>query len=245
MGENSKRLSLAGAVMASVLAFAGPASAQNWSGFYVGGSAGYGWGKADTNIEPIGPVPTVVDPSTLKPRPNGGLLGLQAGYNWQNGNLVFGAEADISRTGMKDTDKTSNFAVDGVPADPGSRMSSKQEIDWLGTLRARLGYVTASNWLIYGTGGLAWGRVKDKATVEFPTIAYPTSESNARSGWAAGAGVEWAMSRAASLRFEYLHYDLGSSSDRASPVPPGPPFVTKYTWDAKGNLLRAGVNFRF
>jgi outer membrane immunogenic protein len=245
MGSNNKRFRLAGAALASFLAFAGPASAQNWSGLYVGASAGYGWGKADTSIEPIGAPPTVVSPSTLKPRPSGSLLGLQAGYNWQNGNLVFGAEADISRTGMKDADRTSNFSVNGVPAAPGSRMSSKQDIDALGTLRARLGYAAAGNWLVYGTGGLAWGRVKNNANVEFPGLAYPASESNARSGWTAGAGAEWAMSRATSLKFEYLHYDLGSSSDSGSPVPPGPPFVTKYTWDAKGNLLRAGVNFRF
>jgi opacity protein-like surface antigen len=64
-------------------------------------------------------------------------------------------------------------------------------------------------------------------------------------GWAAGAGMAWAMSGSVSLKLEYLHYDLGSASDRGSSVPPISAFVTKYNWEAKGNLLRAGVNFRF
>jgi outer membrane immunogenic protein len=157
---------------------------------------------------------------------------------------VFGAEADIALSGMKDTHRTSNFTVDGVPPPAGSTISAKQEIDWLGTLRARLGVAPANNWLIYGTGGPAWGRVKDKADSFFPNTSYPGSETNTRFGWAAGAGAEWAMSRTASIKFEYLHYDLGSSSHRAPPVSPSP-FVQKYTSDAKGNLLRAGVNFRF
>jgi hypothetical protein len=52
------------------------------------------------------------------------------------------------------------------------------------------------------------------------------------------------MSKAYSVKFEYLHYDLGHSSDTSNGSTPAP-FQTKFRWDAKGNLLRAGVNFRF
>jgi len=244
MHASMKRLALAGGVLACVLPFASPASAADWGGFYGGGSLGYGWGKADTSFKVDGPIPTPLDPSTLTPKPKGGLLGVQVGYAWQSGNLVYGAEADFSLSGMKDKDKTAHFTAGGPPP-PGSKMESKQEIDWLSTLRARLGYAPAGDWLIYGTGGPALGHIKSKATLESPFIGYPGSESGTRWGWTAGAGAEWAMSRAASFKFEYLHYDLGSASDRGNPVPSGPPFQTKYVWDAKGNILRAGVNFRF
>ena len=123
-------------------------------------------------------------------------------------------------------------------------MSSKQEIDWLVTLRARLGYVPEENWLVYATGGPAWGKVSNKGSVGNDILLFKGSDSTTNIGWTAGAGAEWAMSRAYTVKFEYLHYDLGQSSDISNGSPAGA-FQTKFRWDAKGNLLRAGVNFRF
>jgi outer membrane immunogenic protein len=53
----------------------------DWSGFYIGANAGYGW------VEDSGP--------------KGFVGGGQLGYNWQVGRLVLGVEGDIQYTDMK------------------------------------------------------------------------------------------------------------------------------------------------
>jgi outer membrane immunogenic protein len=74
----------------------------DWAGFYFGGHVG---GAADGD--------------------NDFLSGLQLGHNWQNGNLFYGAEGDIS------------FGDDTV-----------------GTIRGRLGFA-GPTWALYGTAGVA------------------------------------------------------------------------------------------
>jgi outer membrane immunogenic protein len=89
---------------------------------------------------------------------NGVIGGLQFGYNYQFGSYLAGIEADIQATGQRGT---SNFAVNtGLVTTPPTTLvgSDSEKLDWLGTLRGRLG-VTVDRWLAYGTGGLAYGRV--------------------------------------------------------------------------------------
>src|ERR1700681_650888 len=70
----------------------------NWTGFYIGGNAGYSWGRSNTDVSyfntatgtPIVPPPGSVTSSSFNM--NGGIAGGQAGYNWQTGNYVLGAE---------------------------------------------------------------------------------------------------------------------------------------------------------
>jgi outer membrane immunogenic protein len=245
VSANSKRFSLAGAALACVLPFAGSASAADWGGFYGGGSLGYGWGKAETSMDARGAGAGGLnyDNSPPNPHPKGALLGAQAGYNWQTGRFVVGAEGDASWTGMSDKKKESPFVFGGITIADGA-MTAKQEIDWLVTLRARLGYVAENNWLVYATGGPAWGKVSNKGSVGNGFLMFKGSDSSTNFGWSAGAGAEWAMSKAYSVKFEYLHYNLGQSSDISNGSPAGA-FQTKFRWEAKGNLLRAGVNFRF
>ncbi len=243
MGANNKRLGLAGAALACVLPFAGSASAADWSGAYVGGNLGYGWGEADTKFDGLPPGSGTIG-SVPTPKPKGVLVGAQAGYNWQNGNLVYGAETDFSLTGMSDKKSKSPFLFNGAPV-PGSTLSSKQDIDWIATLRARLGVAPADKWLLYGTGGIAWVRLTDKGVAQSPFVKYAPSDTGTKVGWAAGVGAEWAMMTQVSLKFEYLHYDLGHTTAVGNPNPPNPPFQTRARWDSKGDLLRAGVNFRF
>ena len=62
----------------------------NWSGFYIGGNVGYGWGDADTSFNPLPSAAAFVNlaPTTLGPDPQGVVGGVQAGYNWQAGNSL-------------------------------------------------------------------------------------------------------------------------------------------------------------
>lgn len=139
----------------------------NWAGFYVGGNLGYQWGKV-TN-------------SSINP--SGVAGGVQGGYNWQNGQMVFGAETDIQISGADDTFAPYKFSN-----------------PWFGTLRGRIGY-SFNNIMPYVTGGLAYGSVK----AENGSL----SESKTQLGWTLGVGAEVGLTPNWSAKVEYLYMDLG------------------------------------
>ncbi|MEI7805413.1 MAG: outer membrane protein [Hyphomicrobiales bacterium] len=141
----------------------------NWTGPYVGGNLGYQWGSTTHN-------PT--NPSGLEG-------GLQAGYNWQSGQFVFGGETDIQISGADDTFAPWKFSN-----------------PWFGTLRGRAG-VALNNILFYGTFGLAYGGVKGEVA--------GLAESKSHIGWTAGGGMEVGLTPNWSAKAEYLYIDL---SDR-------------------------------
>ncbi|MBC7282157.1 outer membrane protein [Hoeflea sp.] len=160
----------------------------DWTGLYAGGSIGYGWGDTDW-VYTLGG-------ATAHHSTDGLIGGVQAGYNWQMQNIVLGAELDILASG-----------INGSTACPNPAFACESEIDWLGTARVRAGFA-ANNWLFYGTGGVAAGDVTIQ-TVN-PALAVPVNgSSETLVGWAAGAGVEWGFLPNASIKAEYMYYDLG------------------------------------
>lgn len=143
---------------------------NSWMGPYIGGNLGYGWGTV-----------------TNAPQdPSGVLGGLQAGYNFQSGQIVLGIEGDIQLTGADDTFAAWKFSN-----------------PWFGTLRGRLGY-TFNNVLLYGTGGLAFG------TLKVETGGF--SESQTSAGWTVGVGAEYAINQNWSAKVEYLYVDLSEKN---------------------------------
>lgn len=147
-----------------------PMSGYNWSGFYAGGNAGYEWGNITNNGA----------------SPYGVLGGLQAGYNWQSGAFVFGAETDIQASDAHDTFAPWKFSN-----------------PWFGTLRARAGYAF-NNILFYGTAGLAYGDIN--------VDSGGLSESHTNLGWTGGVGMEVGFAPNWSAKVEYLYMDLSNSS---------------------------------
>jgi len=147
-----------------------PASVYNWSGVYAGLNLGYGWGKV----------------TNTGANPSGILGGGQIGVNWQSGQFVYGAEADIQASGADDT-----FA--------GYKFSNP----WFGTVRGRAGYAI-NNILLYGTLGLAYGDLRGDfaGAVETHTMA----------GWTGGVGAEVGLAPAWSVKGEYLYMDLADRS---------------------------------
>jgi outer membrane immunogenic protein len=143
-----------------------------WQGPYVGANLGYQWGGINNNA---------ADPSGIAG-------GVQAGYNVQYGQIVFGGETDLQVSGADDTFAPWKFSN-----------------PWFGTLRARAG-VAMSNVMFYGTVGLAYGTLKMQNTLT------TVSESHTSAGWAGGAGMELALMGNWTARAEYLYVDLNSSS---------------------------------
>jgi outer membrane immunogenic protein len=147
--------------------YSAPASYYNWGGLYAGINAGYGWGHV-TNSS--------IDPS-------GVFGGGQAGYNWQTGQFVLGAETDIQASAADDTFAPWKFSN-----------------PWFGTLRGRAGYAL-NNILFYGTGGLAYGGLTGQLN--------GLEENKTLVGWTAGLGMEVGFNQKWSAKAEYLYMDLG------------------------------------
>jgi outer membrane immunogenic protein len=147
-----------------------PLNAYSWAGPYLGGNLGYAWGSVDNN-------PT---------SPSGVSGGVQAGYNWQSGPLVFGVEGDLEATGSDDRFAPWKFSN-----------------PWFGTVRGRVGYAI-SNVLFYGTGGLAFGELRGETLGGL-------SESHTNAGWTAGVGAEYGFAPNWSAKIEYLYVDLSDS----------------------------------
>jgi outer membrane immunogenic protein len=248
-----KVLGLAGAG----LLFAGPALAADmgtptykgpvravplftdWSGFYFGANAGFGWGASDT---PIGYDATASKSGTdTFPafQPKGGFGGGQVGYNWQNGHLVFGVETDFQGSGISD-----NFSGEALS---GSRkIAAKDNLDWFGTARGRAGYAFDSA-LVYFTGGLAYGQLDQRIDV-VPFNPGDTSafvqRNGMRTGFVVGGGIEYAFNPAWSIKGEYQFIDLGSANLTGfNPQLNSPRFTSDI--DNTFHTFRIGVNYRF
>lgn len=144
-----------------------PPPGFSWVGPYFGLNLGYQFGA----VSHLG-----IDPS-------GFVGGGQAGYNWQFGRFVFGAETDIQLSGAEDTFAAYKFAN-----------------PWFGTLRGR-GGIALDNVLLYGTAGLAYGGGR----LDFAGLR----ESQTHVGWTAGLGIEVAFTPHWSAKAEYLYVDLG------------------------------------
>ena len=123
----------------------------DWTGFYIGLNGGYSWGNS-SNTFTAGTLPV----TTASQHMNGWVFGGQAGYNWQMSQWLFGLETDIQGSGIKGT---ATQALTPALFDATSTAVTKP-IDWFGTVRGRLGVLATPQWLLYATGGLAYGQTK-------------------------------------------------------------------------------------
>jgi outer membrane immunogenic protein len=116
-----------------------------------------------------------------------------------------------------------------------------QELPWFGTVRGRIGYAQAG-WLLYATGGYAYGRVDTNATAIAGPVSAQLTTSEIAGGWTAGAGAEMLLTPSWSVKVEYLYADLGRVTNSFPIV--GLPTVNDST-HVNFNVVRAGANFRF
>ncbi|HEY6832535.1 MAG TPA: outer membrane beta-barrel protein [Pseudolabrys sp.] len=223
----------------------------NWSGLYVGGNIGYGWGRnsdPDTATSaPAGFLALIPELGGGAPnvQPKGLIGGGQIGYNWMiSPNLVAGLVADFQGSGLKDS-ATNTTPVVMIPGETVSKSNSAQ-IEWFGTARAKLGWAQ-NNWLLYATGGLAYGRVETSGSANLGgllTLSSTGSDSTTKIGWAAGAGLDYGITRNWTIGAEYLYVDLGDTSYTASaPAPLGLSLTT--TNHIAAQIARMTVNYKF
>ncbi|WP_457797140.1 outer membrane protein [Methylocystis sp. S23] len=260
-----------------------------WTGFYVGLNAGGTWANSNTistgvgNLQFCSPAQgcgggfevaaaSAAGATGVIAANNGGgfIGGGQIGYNYQFYNsLLVGIEADIQ--GVASSGSAVSYAtiapVPGFAANSVSSVASvSRSIDYIGTVRGRLGWLATPTLLIYGTGGLAYGGVNSNTGIfqglNGPSAGIATAWASAgafsdtRVGWTAGGGVEWMFWPNWSAKVEYLYYDLGNvtySGILADPIlapAPGQPatfFLNAWRTTTRfdGNIVRAGVNYHF
>jgi len=270
-----KRLLLAGLAfsvlimpaMAADMPLKAPPPPPTWTGLYWGvnvgwiGSSQYNITNTgtDTGLGGLGTALALgVIPRSITVSHSGMFGGGQIGYNWQiDPSWVWGVEADFQGTTANGSTGTVS-QVGGVLFPDTITTVYKYELDDLGTVRARFGWLSSPNLLWYGTGGLAYGQTKLSSSVQCPlglppcfsTSATATSSTHTSVGWTAGAGVEWKLSPVWSVKAEYLYAELGSQSNTIAytygPLVGGPfnSSLTSTVQREHDNIVRFGVNYK-
>jgi high affinity Mn2+ porin len=202
-------------------------SVYDWSGLYFGSHVGYGAGSGRASVQEASAPTTVSNLHRL-----GGLYGgLHIGFNYvRPSHILLGGEADISFPNYLGADDVVTQATSTL-----GRLEGR--LDFVGTLRARAGYAH-NNWLVYGTGGLAFAQ--GRFLRFFPGSNEPDDASKIlrlRSGWAAGGGFEVGIERDWTARLEYLYTRFSTTGTEL-------PSAVRYesAWDL--HILRLGLNRR-
>jgi outer membrane immunogenic protein len=204
-----------------------PAAPQfSWTGIYIGGDGGYGWGTSSgTLANSVGGFPVPYSYNV-----DGPLAGGFIGGNYQINQIVVGAEADWQWANL-----TGNSGAIAPLIGPYTVSSTVKDY---GSLRGRLGFAV-DHWLFFGTGGWAWGSWNTSYALT-GTPPFFTNSINSHSGWTAGAGVEYAFTPNLIGRLEYRYTDLGSAS-YVDTVSNSSELGNKVTI----NDFRAGLSFKF
>jgi outer membrane immunogenic protein len=248
-------------------------SVSNWTGFYIGLNAGYGWGDASSTNAAVDPASQglfgFVGPTDFNTefRQSGAIVGGQAGYNWQfSDHVVAGIETDLQFSDVRGRGSHSTIFAPGVLDLPFNAVAERR-LEWFGTVRGRLGFLATPNLLLYGTGGLTYGEARSRGDVNFASLAQPIglvfgappltfqcvssttcysgSDHQTSVGWSAGVGGELRLGGNWTAKLEYLHVDLPSTSVRLVSPPPSTPGVsTVYRFNQQAyDFVRIGFNY--
>lgn len=214
---------LAMTVVAATLGMStGVANAQNWAGFYGGVTLGqsdidstwtdidYDWVGYNTKVGTYG------DKSFA--------LGLQAGYNWQAGDIVYGIAGGVTYQNVSNT----TFEFSDVYID--------NSLSFTADLRGVLGY-SFGKVLPYITAGAAisdlehsWHEINDTAD------SWPDFSN--KFGFVYGAGVEFAITPKVSIGAQWLRYDFGDKTSTN-------PFGYRMKVETEMDRYSATINYRF
>ena len=234
-----------------------PVVLYNWTGFYIGGNAGYSWGRSNTDGYFYNNTTNVLlGTGNGAFDMDGWVAGGQAGYNWQAGSWVLGVEGDAQATGQKGSILfncpgvicSTNTAIPIALAPVNATLTN--ELEWFATFRGRAGYTFTPTVLGYVTGGLAVGGVKGSGVITgFNAFGVPVASSfsgdDTQVGWTVGAGIEASLGGNWTGKIEYLYLDLGRFNTSAVLLTNAPPIRADFSSHITDHILRAGINYRF
>jgi outer membrane immunogenic protein len=224
-----------------VPAYAPPPPAYTWNGCYVGASAGTSSGSSQHFDVAGNAITNSFDLS-------GFIGGGQLGCNWQWGAWVFGIEGDgsaINKSGQ-------GFELQPIPR-PNTLWISETQERWFVTARGRLGLTNfwwfGDRTLVYVTGGGAWAKIDASEWLTANAagtgpIVTGHQESNTRSGYTVGGGIEYALGYGWSVKSEFLYADFGTFRTFTNP-PFGANDIFPRDVKLKDYIWRAGMNYKF
>ena len=234
------------AALTATTAVAQNNSAFDWSGFYIGGGAGYGFGRTNFRFNPgeggFGPASMWARDDiggSFAQSNTGGLIGLHAGYLQQWDRLVGGIEASFDLSDIKGT--TTNAFGDLAP-----NTTYTTQLKWLATLTPRLGYAW-NDFQFYGKAGLAMARVNSTLTADVNAclgLACSFYGEATHVGWTAGAGVAYALTPNWILGVEYDFYNIGTENYGGQNIP-STLWNTAYTLQPQFSVIRGRVSYKF
>ncbi|WP_375465452.1 outer membrane protein [uncultured Methylobacterium sp.] len=282
----TKKLLLASTVLAGLTAVASaadlprrapppvftPVPVFTWTGFYAGLESVYTFSDRQ-RITTIGNTAATRDnvanlrrpPVTSIEADGIGNIGGGAGYNYQftpGSGFVAGLAVNIDWTDIHKNRfvlGVGNAVAPGIP----NPSAFRQSLEYLGTVTGKLGYAF-DRFLVYGTGGFAFGEVQYDANFYTPGLAlqFAGRYQDLETGYAYGGGIEYAIPTdsflnyfafakylglkydAVTIKAEYLHYDLGSRNVVVGPIIPS---ANSYTsrFRSEGSIVKAGFNYKF
>jgi outer membrane immunogenic protein len=197
-----------------------PAAIYTWTGFYIGGHVGAGFGRSSWSDPLTGGNDALATGAGFL---GGGQIG--ANYQWK-GVLVLGVEGDFNGTGVKGSGN--DFRGEAIGTDT----------QWTSTVAGRVG-AAFDRLLIYGKGGAAFAR--DRST--FTDLGgNSASRAFTQTGWTAGIGLEYGITKNWSAKIEYDYLSFGSQPLNFTTATP-----TTFASNASLSVqeIKAGVNFRF
>jgi outer membrane immunogenic protein len=222
-----------------------------WTGFYIGGNAGAGFGGDSRSVDLQGFNYFAADPApgevTKVGTDSAFIGGGQLGYNYAFNHVVAGVEADLAGF---------DFQAAKIPnsskADWGSDTRVSVDMNWLATVRGRLG-IAMDRWLLYGTGGAAFsdGEYRNH---DFCNTVPPCggglidARGDMDTGWTVGGGAEYAWMAHWTAKAEYLfvRFDGDDYSGTAHYPPPRDPQNYRFSASpAEFNIVRVGLNYNF
>jgi outer membrane immunogenic protein len=209
---------------------------------------------------------------------NGFIGGGQIGYNYQYGsNVILGIEVDMQGAGIRALSGvrgigggngadngpigtySSNFTSVG-----GSRINAG--VDWMGTVRGRLGYLWTPTMLVYATGGLTYGGAYASVSSYAVTsndwsdnnIVLPAASGSATKtyvgggtklqtlvGWNVGGGLEWMFMPNWSLKAEGVYWNMGNMNVSTATFAAAPTFNGDPFWENQPSMTIGGTRVNF
>ena len=186
---------------ASVLALMSSASAQtfDWSGTYIGVHGGYVMSA---------PGVTGTDFGEVDLDDGGFLAGVYFGHDWQDGGLVYGVMGEFDYLAI-DSRNATDDSINGKSD------NYNYDVDWLASVRGRIGSTFSDNVLVTGSFGLAAAGVnaslESVRPAEDPAASFDAVD-DVLFGSVIGIGAEYRLSQNWSMKADYSYY-LFQSTD--------------------------------
>jgi outer membrane immunogenic protein len=229
--------------------YKGPLTPVSWGGCYVGADAGAGWSAQDVTNS----APAILNQAGVVGTINGAgaVGGGYAGCNLQLTPVwVAGIEGDFSATHLGGTVDAIGLLANGLPPATSSGIGWTDHLNWVATLRGRLGYVLSPDLMFFITGGVAWGASSYRSFDIFPAgcpVCGGVTFSQTNMGYVAGLGFDWMPWHNNWLvRVEYLYHNLGGATAIASLQSPLAGVAANPVWnDMVIQTARVGLSYKF